>query len=96
MLLTTRARTHTQSHTTTLVHPPPHTHRLTATGVFLGMLLTVAFQIALRWFKQQQWVQQVLEALDLRRLSGREASTSAPGVYVCMYVCIYVCMYIFM
>ncbi|PNH10918.1 hypothetical protein TSOC_002284 [Tetrabaena socialis] len=46
-----------------------------ASGVALGILLTVALQLVGRWLQQQRWAQQLLE-LDARRSSGRDASTS--------------------
>ncbi|GIL43724.1 hypothetical protein Vafri_1308 [Volvox africanus] len=47
-----------------------------ASGVALGILLTVAFQLVSRWLQRQRWAKQLIELLDLRRSSGSRASTS--------------------
>ncbi|PNW86145.1 hypothetical protein CHLRE_02g074900v5 [Chlamydomonas reinhardtii] len=49
---------------------------VSAGGVVLGVLLTVALQMVARWLQRQRWARQVMELLDSRRSSGAAASTS--------------------
>ncbi|KAG2425949.1 hypothetical protein HXX76_013322 [Chlamydomonas incerta] len=49
---------------------------VSAAGVLLGVLLTVALQMVGRWLQRQRWARQVMELLDSRRSSGSAASTS--------------------